>query len=114
MRKLQRAALQLQATYYVTTGLWPLFSRRTFEAITGPKTDWWLVEMVGLLAATIGTTLAAGAREEQPGATIRTLAVLAAVSFAGIDIVHGARRRISPVYFGDAIIEAALLVALLS
>jgi hypothetical protein len=107
MPNLRRAALQFQGAYYIGTGLWPLASRRAFEAVTGPKTDWWLVQMVGLLAASIGTTIAIGAREEPPSRAVRTLAVLSALSFAGIDIVHAARRRISPIYLADALIELA-------
>ena len=110
---LRRAALQFEACYYIGTGLWPLVSRRSFEAVTGPKADWWLVQMVGLLAATIGTAIAVGAREERPSPAIRTLGVLSALSFAGIDVVHTARRRISPVYLGDAAVELALIAAIL-
>lgn len=108
----RRTALQIQAAYYIATGLWPLLSRRAFEAVTGPKTDWWLVQMVGLLAVTIGTTIAIGAREERPSIAIRTLGTLSALSFAGIDIVHAARGRISKVYFGDAVAELALISAI--
>lgn len=109
----RRAVLQVQAAYYIATGMWPLFNRRAFEAVTGPKTDWWLVQMVGLLAATIGATLAVGSRKERPALAIRTLAVLSALSFAGIDIVHSLRGRISKIYLADAVAEAALIVALL-
>lgn len=113
MPDLRRAALQFQAAYYVGTGLWPLASRRSFEAVTGPKVDWWLVQMVGLLAATIGTAIAVGTREQRPAPAIRTLAVLSAFSFAGIDIAYVARRRISPIYLGDAAVELALIAAIM-
>ncbi|MDQ3740803.1 MAG: hypothetical protein M3389_07650, partial [Actinomycetota bacterium] len=53
-----------QGVYYGATALWPLVSRRTFEAVTGPKDDWWLVETVALLILPIGGALgAAGARD---------------------------------------------------
>lgn len=107
-----RAALRFQAAYYIATGAWPLLSRRSFEAVTGPKTDWWLVQMVGLLAAAIGTTLAVGAREERPAPAVRTLAVLSALSFAGIDTVHALRGRISKIYLGDALVEVLLALAI--
>ena len=48
----------LQATYYILTGLWPLVHFSSFELVTGPKTDDWLVRMVGLLVVLIGVTLA--------------------------------------------------------
>ena len=40
---------------------------RTFEAVTGPKTDLWLVKTVGVLVAVIGAVLAtAGLRGRVP------------------------------------------------
>jgi hypothetical protein len=33
------------------TGLWPLVSIGTFQQVTGPKTDLWLVKTVGVLIA---------------------------------------------------------------
>lgn len=113
MPGLRRAALQFQAIYYIGTGLWPLVSRRAFEAVTGPKTDWWLVQTVGLLAASTGAAIAAGAREERPAPAVRTLAVLSAASFAGIDIAHSVRGRISKIYLADAAVELMLIAAIL-
>lgn len=108
----RRAALQFQAGYYILTGLWPLASRRAFEAVTGRKTDWWLVQMVGLLAAAIGVTIAAGTRDDPVPESVRTLAVLSALSFAGIDVVHSLRKRISKIYLADAAVELALITRL--
>jgi hypothetical protein len=51
-----------QGLYYRVTGVWPLVNLRTFEAITGPKRDKWLVRTVGILAAAIGTGLWTGLR----------------------------------------------------
>ncbi len=36
----------------MATGLWPLVHRRSFEAVTGRKTYWWLVNTVGSLLET--------------------------------------------------------------
>jgi hypothetical protein len=36
-----------QAGYYCLTGVWPLLHMASFEAVTGPKVDDWLVKMVG-------------------------------------------------------------------
>ena len=38
-----------QGGYYVATGVLPFVSRRAFEALTGPKREWWLVQTVGAL-----------------------------------------------------------------
>lgn len=83
-----------------------------FERITGKKTDRWLVQMVGLLAAGIGVSLMLAARDEEVGAPSLALSAMAAIAFAGIDVVHTARRRISPIYLADAGVEAALVISL--
>jgi uncharacterized protein YciI len=36
---LRRAVALIQAAEYVATGVWPLVSMSTFEAVTGPKMD---------------------------------------------------------------------------
>lgn len=110
---MKRRILCVQGAYYVVTGLWPLFSMGSFERVTGPKTDKWLVQMVGLLAASIGVSLFVGARQREVDASLRTLAMTSALSFAAIDIVHAAQRRISPIYLVDAGLEKIVLAALL-
>ena len=38
----RRRVLALQGAYYAATGVAPFVSRRAFEAVTGPKLEWWL------------------------------------------------------------------------
>lgn len=109
MPGIRRCALRFQAGYYLATGAAPFLSRRLFEAATGRKTDWWLVQMVGLLAMTSGAAIAAGLRARRISPETLTLAVLSALSFAAIDTVHSLRGRISKVYLCDAAVEIALL-----
>ncbi|MBV9083717.1 MAG: hypothetical protein JOZ62_13640 [Acidobacteriaceae bacterium] len=104
--------MRLQAGYYVATGISPLVSRRAFEAVTGRKQDWWLVQMVGLLAATNGIAIWIGSTKSQPSRETVALAQLSAVSFGVIDVVYALRRRISPVYLLDALFEAAVFLAI--
>lgn len=104
--------LRIQAVYYVVTGVWPLVSLATFERVTGPKVDDWLVYMVGLLAVSIGLTLCVGARAARPAGAIVLLAVLTAVSFAAVDVRFALAGRIWPVYLLDAAGEVVLLLAL--
>jgi hypothetical protein len=103
--------LAAQAAYFVTTGAWPLLHRRSFERVTGPKDDYWLVQTVGLLVLSIGASLAYGVRRGDPAPALRFAAVTAAVALAGIDVVHVARRRISPVYLADAVVELGIVAA---
>ena len=37
--------LAAQGALYVVTGVWPLLHMASFEAVTGPKTDDWLVRL---------------------------------------------------------------------
>src|SRR5688572_7749977 len=106
--------LTAQAGYYGVTGLWPLIHLPSFEAVTGPKTDDWLVHMVGLLAAAIGLVLAVSARRIQvQSAEITLLAVSSALAFAAIDLWYGLSGRISPIYLADAAVQICLIAALL-
>jgi hypothetical protein len=99
-------------TYYVASGVTPFASRRAFEAVTGPKADWWLVQTVGALVTTVGATLVGAAARGRVTPEIAALAAGCAASLAAVEVVHVARRRISPVYLADAVAEAAALAAL--
>ena len=57
-----RIVLLVRGGYYVATGVVPFVSRRAFEAATGPKREWWLVQTVGALVTVIGCVLLSGAR----------------------------------------------------
>ena len=101
-------AIRLQAVYYVVTGLWALVHRRSFERVTGPKADYWLVRTVGLLATAIGGALGIGSRRCAPTRETRALAVAAGLAFTASDLVYALRGRISRVYLMDVVAHAAL------
>ena len=110
----QKTLLRAQAAYYIATGVWPLLSMRLFEAVTGKKTDRWLVQTVGLLVTCIGTSIALETRLKRPSAAVVTLAVSSALSLAAIEIAHAGRRRISPIYLLDAVAEVLLVYGLMT
>jgi len=97
----------LQGLYFLATGIWPLLSMRTFEAVTGPKVDRWLVKTVGVLVAVIGVSLLADARRPSRGSQV--LGVGSAAALAGVDVVYSLRGRISKIYLLDAVLEALLV-----
>ena len=106
---------RLHAAYYVGTGVWPLLHRRSFERVTGAKTDFWLAQTVGVAVAAIGLGLAQAASRRRPvSSELRTVACTTAAGLALVDLVFVARRRISPVYLLDAVAEAALIAAWVS
>jgi hypothetical protein len=101
-----------QGLYFAVTGLWPILHLRSFEAVTGPKPEGWLVKTVGGLLVTTGVALSTSSRRR---AIPRELALLAAGSAAVLALVDvwyaGVRRRISPVYLADAPVEGALVAS---
>jgi hypothetical protein len=106
----QRRVAAAQALLYVSTGIWPLMHRRSFEHVTGPKVDYWLVETVGALVAAIGVGLGQAVTSGRPiPRELRTVGVASALSLAAIDTVYVGRRRIALVYVADAVAEIVLV-----
>ena len=101
-------AARVQGWYYVVSGLWPILHVTSFEQLTGPKTDIWLVKTVGVLVTVIGATLLLAARHHI-GRTTVFLAVGSALGLAGIDLAYALGRTISPIYLLDAAAELALV-----
>jgi hypothetical protein len=107
-----RTPLLAQGAYYVGTGVAPFLSRRAFEAVTGPKREWWLVQTVGALVTVQGAgLLVAAARRRQTPELVATGAGVA-LALGAIDVVFVARRRIAPTYLGDAAVQTAIMWAL--
>ena len=107
MRRARSRSLLAQGLYYVATGAWPFVHLKSFERVTGPKYEIWLVRAVGALAAAIGVTLVRASRT--PSRDARGLARASALAFAAIDVAYAARRRISPIYLADAAFELGFL-----
>ena len=107
----RRPALIAQSAYFLATGLAPFVSRRAFEAVTGPKREWWLVQTVGGLVTVVGGVLASATARRRVTPEVLALAVGSAAALGTIEVVYVARRRISPRYLLDAVIEAGLIVA---
>jgi hypothetical protein len=107
-----RPVLVTQGAYYAATGLLPFVSRRAFEAVTGPKREWWLVQTVGLLVTVVGGALISGAATRRTSPELVAVAAGSAASLAAIDVVYVARGRIAPSYLADAAVQLGLLGAL--
>ena len=108
-KRLRRVAVA-QGLYYAITGVWPLVSLRTFEAITGPKTDKWLVRTVGVLVAVIGTGMTCAGRSGSIAPEVRLIGIGSALGLSAIDIVYAAPGSIARTYLLDALIELALVL----
>lgn len=104
-----RTVSVVQALYFIVTGIWSLVGIESFQKITGPKVDIWLVKTVGVLVLVIGAVVGLAGLRGTREPEIPMLAVGSAASLAAIDVVYVAQRRIRPVYLLDAIGELALI-----
>jgi hypothetical protein len=94
-----------QAVYFLATGIWPQIGLRSFEKITGPKVDKWLVRSVGIQVGVVGATIALAIKRRRVTPEVEFLAAASALGLAAIDIVYAGRRRIRAIYLLDAIVE---------
>lgn len=94
--------------FYLLAGLWPIIDIDSFQLVTGPKTDLWLVRTVGVLVAVIGAVLLSAGRRRRITDEIVLLALGAALGLAAIDVIYSLSGRISPIYLADAAVELGL------
>jgi hypothetical protein len=101
----------IQAIYFGLTGLWPIVHIRSFMAVTGPKTDIWLVKTVGVLIIAIAIPLLTSALHHKITIDIRLLAILSSLGLTAIDVIYVAKKVISKIYLLDAVAEMMLIIA---
>lgn len=106
-----RLVALVQGIVYVLTGVWPLVHMASFLAVTGPKTDLWLVNTVGVLVAVIGAVLLTAVGRGLPRIEIRLLGAASAAALAAIDIYYVTAGVIWPIYLADAVFEIVLAAA---
>lgn len=98
-----------QGAYYLITAFWSMVSMRSFQRVTGPKTDIWLVRTVALLLIVIGKVLAVAGFQQRTVPEVPLLGAGSSAALAGIDIVYAVRGRISRIYLLDALVELVFL-----
>ncbi len=100
-----------QGIFYLVTGIWPLLNMQTFQMVTGPKADRWLVKTVGVLISVVGGVLLLAGVRRDTSPEVPILATGSALGLAAIDAIYVARKRISPIYLLDSAAEIALVLA---
>ena len=70
-----RRVSYIKGFYFLATGIWPILDIRGFMAVTGPKTDLWLVRTVGVLLVVIGVTLLRAVWRGRPSDEIAMLGI---------------------------------------
>jgi len=104
-----RVLLRIQGVYFLITGIWPLISMATFLAVTGPKSDLWLVKVVGILISVIGIVLMTASAQVGKNYPIVILAIASALSLGMVDVVFYLSDTIPAVYLLDALAELVLV-----
>ena len=101
---------RFQGIYYALTGLWPWLHIQSFMAVTGPKTDLWLVQTVGALALVIGLALLAIPKSARTSRYALTLGLTAAAAFAFVDFYFSLSGVIAPIYQADGAVQVLLML----
>ncbi len=104
-RRLARA----QGAFFFLSGIWPVLHLRSFLAVTGPKTDVWLVQTVGALLGVIGAGLLLGARRPRLAGEWQLVGAAASLVLAVVDVVFVTRGVIPPIYLADAAVELLIV-----
>lgn len=102
--QLMKTLLLFEATVYAVTGLWPIIHYSSFEKITGPKADVWLVIVVGWFI----TICSAAMFSSYFGNISREGLVIALgtpVILGTLDVYYVLKKEISKVYLIDAVLE---------
>ena len=97
--------------FNIATGLWPIVHMRSFEAVSGPKVDRWLVRTVGGLMAVVGLAQLTAAPTAGEQRLSRQIGVGTAAWLAAIDIRYGSTGRISRIYLLDAVVQLGWVAA---
>ncbi|MDB5165929.1 MAG: hypothetical protein JWM37_1 [Candidatus Saccharibacteria bacterium] len=87
-------------------GLWPLLHYKSFEMVTGRKTDTWLVKTIACLFIVIGMQLWL-----EPSSKVAVLGIGSALVIGGADLYYSTiKKRISRVYALDAIPQIVFIL----
>ena len=100
----------VQGVYFLITGVWPLVHMDSFQKVTGPKTDLWLVRTTGILITIIGAGLIVAGINDQLSPGLILIAMASAGGLMGIELFYVLKKVISPVYVMDAIVEFGLIL----
>jgi hypothetical protein len=112
-RGLERLAWA-QGCFFAVTGAWPILHRRSFEAVTGPKLEGWLLKTVGALLVATGATLIQAARRRRVTPEVALLGAGTAAVLGAVDFRYGSTGRIAPVYLADGVVESAIVAGWLT
>jgi hypothetical protein len=91
--------------FCLVLGLWPVVAFASFQAVTGEKADRWLISVVGMLLAGIGSSMLIAAIRRDIAFEVFTIGIITALSLAVTDFIFVIERSIPAVYLLDAVAE---------
>lgn len=95
--------------YYLLTALWPFVHLESFLAVTGPKTDIWLVKTVSLLLFPY-ILLILYAIKVRWSPFIAVTIILGCLGLAGIDLYYYLKGTIRGIYLVDLGLEMIFIM----
>jgi hypothetical protein len=109
-----------QGLYFLVTGAWPLVSVRSFQAVTGQKSDHliadppteadhWMLNTISALIIVISVVILSGAWRRRVSFEVSLLGIMSAAALTIIDVVYVARGTILPIYLADAAVEVVII-----
>jgi hypothetical protein len=111
-----------QGLYFFATGAWPILSVRTFQLVTGKKSDHliaeppteadhWMLFTIGGLIIAISIVILAAAWRRRASTDTALLGIASAIALTIIDVMYVARGTIWPIYLADAAVEVVIIAA---
>lgn len=101
----------VQGAYFLITGIWPIIHINSFMAVTGPKTDLWLVKTVGVLVGVIGLGLIASWMIQRITFPLVLHAAGSALGLCFINVIYVWKGVISPIYLLDSVVEIIFVIS---
>ena len=109
-KNFQKILLICQGSYFLLTALWAIVDIDSFMAVTGPKTDIWLVKTVAVLLIPISTSLLLSAVLPSTIWQPVFLGLVSAVVLAVIDFYYSGNNTIDKIYMLDGFLECIFVI----
>jgi len=100
----------VQGTYTLITAIWALIDIDSFMAVTGPKTDIWLVKTVAALLIPIAISLLYPVFFVSTFLQPFLLGFLTAIALAIVDFYYSMNGVISKIYMWDGVAESVFAI----
>ncbi len=109
-RKIYHLLLGMQGGYTLLTALWGIIDIDSFMAVTGPKTDVWLVKTVSVVLVAVAVCLISHLYVESHPLPAILLGLSCSLGLGFIDVYYHVKGTISWVYILDAVAEALFVI----